>query len=628
VLEELSTGSDFAGYRIESVIGRGGMGVVYLATHERLERRVALKLIAPERAADEAFRRRFLRESKLAASIEHPHAVPVYEADAADDGTVFIAMRYVEGTDLGALLETESWLDPPRAARLLGQIAEALDQAHRRGLVHRDVKPANVLIGEVGDEEWAYLTDFGATKPSAGTDLTGTGEWLGTLGYASPEQIQGQAVDARSDVYSLGCVMFEALTGQPPYERGDHVAKLFAHVNDPPPTVTELAPDLPAELDRVIARALAKTPSERFPSAGDLARAASAAIAGEAITTAERSVATGEARAGVATAEAPTRVLRRLWPGRAGGRARWLWAGAALAGLAAVAAALLLFRGDGEGPRVIETIEVDGRPLGLAVARGEVWVTDRSGGVVSRIDAESNEVMRGQIPVGDDPVGVKFGAGSLWVANSGSDTVSRIDAGSAKVIDEIPVGRSPAGVRAGEGAVWVTNIDDDTVSRIDPRSKRVEEIEVGDAPAGIAIGEGGVWVANAKDGTVSRIAPDLEVVDEIEVGARPRGIAAGRDAIWVASGIDGTVTRIDPDTSEVEGEPIDVGDGPGQIVVGESWIWVTNERDDTVSRLDPDTGEVVGEPIEVGDAPRAITLGQDSVWVANSGDGTISRIQS
>ena len=149
MVQELSRGSEFAGYRIESVLGRGGMGVVYLATHERLDRLVALKLIAPERAANETFRRRFLRESKLAASIEHPHAVPLHEAGAADDGTVFIAMQYIEGTDLGALLETETWLEPPRAARLLAQIAEALDEAHRRGLVHRDVKPANVLIGEV-----------------------------------------------------------------------------------------------------------------------------------------------------------------------------------------------------------------------------------------------------------------------------------------------------------------------------------------------------------------------------------------------------------------------------------------------------------------------------------------------
>ena len=628
MVEELSTGSDFAGYRIESIIGRGGMGVVYLATHERLERRVALKLIAPERAADEAFRRRFLRESKLAASIEHPHAVPVYEAGAADDGTVFIAMQYVEGTDLGALLEAETWLEPPRAARLLGQIAEALDQAHRRGLVHRDVKPANVLVGEVGDEEWAYLTDFGATKASAGMDLTGTGEWLGTLGYASPEQIQGQLVDARSDVYSLGCVLFEALTGQPPYERGNHVAKLFAHVNDPPPAVTELAPDLPAELDRVIARALAKEPGKRFPSAGDLARAAGAAIGGEAITARERSVATGEARVGVATAEAPTRVLRRLWPGRAGGRARWLWAGAAIAGLAAVAVALVLTVGDdGRGPRVVAEIEVGERPLGLVVARGDLWVTDQSEQLVSRVDPDSNEVIGDPIVVGSEPAGVKFGEGSLWVANSGADTVTRIDPVDSEVIDVIPVGERPAGVRFGEGAVWVTNVDDDTVSRIDPRSKAVEEIEVGDSPAGIAVGEGGVWVANSKDGTVSRIAPnDLEVVTEIEVGVRPRGVAVGPDSIWVANALDGTVSRIDPDTSQVVGGPIDVGRGPAQLTVGEKWVWVANERDNTVDRIDPETGEVVGEAIEVGARPRAIVVGAGSIWVANSAGGSITRI--
>ena len=618
-MEQIGSGSELAGYRIDSAIGRGGMGVVFLAEHKRLGRRVALKLIAPERVRDRAFRLRFERESRLAASIEHPHAVPIYEAGEVE-GTVFIAMRYVEGTDLRAVLAEEQWLDPGRAVTLVGQVAGALDEAHRLGLVHRDVKPANVLIGEVGGEEWAYLTDFGATKGPAGTEITGTGEWMGTADYASPEQIQGEPVDARSDVYSLGCVLFEALTGRIPFERENQVAALYAHVNDPAPALSEIGPDLPPTLDPVVARALAKDPAERFPSAGDLARAASAALAGEATGEHERSVATGEARSGVPPDRARTRPLRRIRPPSLSDRPPWRWVGAlGVAALLVAAAVLLLQGGD---PEVAATIKVGKLPLGIAVGEGSVWVTDQGDDAATRIDPDSDDVSGRPIPVGADPAGIKTGEGSVWVANSGDDTVSRIDPDTGATLAEIRVGRRPAGLRVGEGSVWVTNVDSDTVSRIDPDTERVQTIEVGDAPAGVAVGEGGVWVANSQDGTVTRILPASgEVAQTIRVGTRPRGVAAGSGSVWVANSSDDTVSQIDPDTYRVVGEPIDVGRAPAGITVGESWVWVTNERDDTVTRIDPDTGEVVGEPLDVGVHPRGIAAGEGSVWVANSAGG-------
>ncbi len=608
------------------MIGRGGMGVVYLATDEELDRRVALKVIAPERASDHQFRRRFERESKLAASIEHPHVVTVYEAGEAA-GTVYIAMRYIEGTDLGALLEAEGWLEPERAARLVAQVAGALDEAHRRGLVHRDVKPANVLVGEVGGEEWAYLSDFGATRRSTGTALTEPGEWLGTLGYASPEQIQGRRVDARSDVYSLGCVLFEALTGQLPFDRADHVAKLFAHVNDRPPAATDLAPELPAEVDRVIARALAKEPADRFPSAGDLGRAATAAVRGEPTAGRERSVATGEARSGVAADSAETAVTSRLRGPRLRRVPRWRWV-AALGVLAMLiaAAALLLPRGD--HPEVVAKIKVGKRPVGIAVGRALAWVTDRDEGTVSRIDPDTNQLVGPPIRVGRAPIGVRSGEGSVWVAVSGDDQVARIDPDSGEVVSRIDVENHPAGIQVGAGAVWVTNLKSDAVSRIDPDTEQVESIAVGNGPSGIAVGEGGVWVANSLDGTVSRILPWPRVVaQKITVGTRPRGVAAGAGSVWVANTSDATVSEIDPDTFQVVGEPIDVGRAPAGVTVGEKWVWITNERDNTLSRIDPDTGAVVGEAIEVGPRPRGIAVGDGSVWVANSADGTVSRIE-
>ncbi len=253
-------------------------------------------MIAPTLASDPAYLERFRRESRLAAAIEHPNAIPIYEAGIAEGETPFLVMRYVDGFDLASLIRREGRLDAPRAARITGQVAGALDEAHARGLVHRDVKPANVLVEARRETEDAYLTDFGLTKEvDATSGVTATGRWVGTIDYSSPEQIQGHQVDARSDVYSLGCVLFTALTGGPPFVRQEDVAKLYAHVSEPPPTPSEMAADVPADLDPVIARALAKDPSDRFPSAGDLGRAAVAALTGDAVTEAERTVATGEA---------------------------------------------------------------------------------------------------------------------------------------------------------------------------------------------------------------------------------------------------------------------------------------------------------------------------------------------
>ena len=296
-------GRQLGGYRIESVIGRGGMGVVYLAEQVRLERQVALKVIAPELAADEAFRTRFERESRLAASIDHPNVVPVYEAGEAD-GLLYIAMRYVRGTDLKALL-AEGPLDPRRATGIVSQVAAALDAAHASGLVHRDIKPGNVLIEQAPGGERAYLSDFGLTKRISSTSgITATGFIVGTLDYIAPEQVQGAAVDARTDVYALACVLFHALSGRVPFERDNDMAKMYAHANLPAPSLREAAPQVPPALEDVIQRGLAKDPDDRYASAGDLGRAAEAAVRGETPTVAERSVAVGAAAPGQDTVAA------------------------------------------------------------------------------------------------------------------------------------------------------------------------------------------------------------------------------------------------------------------------------------------------------------------------------------
>lgn len=287
----LPSGFDLGGYIIEGELGRGGMGVVYRARQVSLARSVALKVLAPDLAADPTFVLRFSAESRLAAEVEHRNVVPVYEA-GEHDGLLFIAMRFVPGIDLRALVHGSSGLEPDRAINLVEQIAAGLDAVHAAGLVHRDVKPANVLV--TGPDEQAYLTDFGLARHIAGssTGLTDSGSVMGTLDYMSPEQFRGGRVDGRSDIYSLGALLFHLVEGHPPYGARDPAAKGYAHVHEVPPP---LAVPAPTELNDVIQRAMAKEPAERFASAGDLARAARAAVEGTTIRLRERVVATGEA---------------------------------------------------------------------------------------------------------------------------------------------------------------------------------------------------------------------------------------------------------------------------------------------------------------------------------------------
>jgi serine/threonine-protein kinase len=280
-------GTEFAGHRIEDVIGRGGASVVYLAEHLRLGRKVALKVLAPHLADDEAFRERFIRESRIAAGLDHPNVVTVYDAGEVE-GSLYISMRYVEGSDLGRLLRAEAPLEASRTVSILSQIASALDAAHAQGLVHRDVKPANMLVESVPDIpglERAYLSDFGISKRTTSREgLTRTGQFVGTVDYVAPEQITGEPVDGRTDVYSLGCVLFECLSGTVPFAGESGVATIYSHLHDPPPELEDFGPQGPG-LNRVIAKALAKSLDGRYESCVGLIEAARSELASGAPTT-------------------------------------------------------------------------------------------------------------------------------------------------------------------------------------------------------------------------------------------------------------------------------------------------------------------------------------------------------
>ena len=401
----VNPGSTLAGYRVQELVGRGGMGVVYRAVDERLDRPVALKPIAPELAQDDRFRNRFLNESRLAAALDHPNVLPIYDAGESD-GQLYLAMRYVEGNDLKSLLDRDRMLTPQRTVAVLGQVADALDAAHRRGLVHRDVKPANILVDEDGH---AYLTDFGITK-QAGAASTETGEMVGTLDYLAPEQIRGEPVDGRTDSYALGCVLYECLAGEPPFRRGTQAETLWAHLHDEPPPR-----DGHASLDPVLAKALAKEPDDRFASCRELVDAA-----GETL--------------GFAAPARPEQV----GPRSVRRRHAILAAGLVLL-LAVVTGALVALTGRGEnaaaapvgsglaaigprGDRVASLIEGDA-PSNIAVGEGGVWVMSAEDRTISRIDPRTMAVT-GKITAHGQPSDIAAGLGSLWVGNGGGDSDS------------------------------------------------------------------------------------------------------------------------------------------------------------------------------------------------------------
>jgi DNA-binding beta-propeller fold protein YncE len=622
---ELLVGEEFAGHLIEAEIGRGGMGVVYRVRHIALDRERALKAIVPALSADPKFRRRFERESRLAASIEHPNVIPIHHA-GEEEGLLYLAMRFVEGRDLRAAIDEHGRVEPDRVARIVGAVAAALDAAHARGLVHRDVKPANILIEERGDSDHVFLTDFGISRVSgAGGTVTSTGEFLGSVDYVAPEQIEGGEVDGRADVYSLGCVTYHALTGEPPFPRENDLARLFAHPNAERPRVTDAAAQLPSAIDAVIARAIAVAPEDRYESAGAFAAELGRALGSAAALPPEPSV--GRAPASkAATRPSPARARRRL--------PLWI-AAAALATAAAVVAFIALGSDDDGGsgasgpqPALAATVDVGRGPVGLTVGEINVWVASRDSGEVYAIDPATNEQARSPVPIDGDPTAVAVGHGSIWVVNDSGNSVVRLDPGEGSPPVSIPVGPAPSDVAVDDQWVWVSVEGADQVARVDPNANAVNEtVPVGAGPRSIATTDESTWVANIDGKSVSRIDPDTAetVGNPIPVGQRPNDLAVDGGSVWVTDVVTGTVSRLDASSRQV-GDPIEVGVKPRGIKVGLGYVWIANGDDDNVVRVDPATEQLVGEPIPVGDDPADLAIGAGSVWATNFGGSTVSRI--
>jgi hypothetical protein len=667
---ELEPRSVFAGHRIEAVAGRGGMGVVYRATQLALDRTVALKVIAPGLLEDQTVRSRFVRESKVAASIDHPNVIPIYYA-GDEGGIAYIAMRYVAGDDVRSLVRREGRLAPERAARIMAQIGAALDEAHSAGLVHRDIKPANVLLTA---DDHVYLTDFGLTKHALSiAGSTKPGHWVGTLDYVAPEQIRGERVDARADVYALGCLLFYTLTGEVPFKRDGDEARLWAHLSEPPPKPSEHVEDLPEAFDSVVERALAKDPGERYPSAGDLGRAALAAAAGRRPSGRERLVAKGAA----APVEAPTVTAAARPaspPPKAGDTQRQPEAETVLqepqrsrraalpvAALAVVAAigvigAVALVGDDKPSPRdvandpakpatptptptagvtqpkIAKEITIGRRPNVVRVAGDNVFVgsfrNDRLRIVSAKTGKPRSYAPRVGLGVNDGAIG----GTSIWLAVARAQQLVRLDTRTGRPIGSpIKLPQSPGAVAVTKDAVWVALVRGeglpDQLVKIDPKTGQT--LLTVDYPYGImslTTSPSAVWVAARRRARIQRVdAKTGQVVKTIRVGQnRSEDIVYRDGALWLATPDDDTVYKVI--TASGDAIPISVGKRPRQLAVTDDTVYVTNYNSSELTEIDAKSSRVIGAPLSLSVNPFSLAVDGTALWVASQPENRLTKV--
>ncbi|HEU5242783.1 MAG TPA: protein kinase, partial [Gaiellaceae bacterium] len=580
---ELRTGSVVAGFRVISLVGQGAMGTVYLAEEIATGRRVALKVLAAELARDDRFRQRFLRESQVASSLDHPNIVATFAA-GEEEGLLYLAMAYIEGSDLRELLRREGRLDPRRALDLVAQASQALDAAHAAGLVHRDVKPGNILVSADEDGEHAYVCDFGlARHVSSVSSLTSERGFVGTIDYVPPEQIEGSPIDGRADVYSLGCVLYECLAGAGPFDRESELSVLFAHLNDPPPRVTELRPELPAAFDAVFETALAKSPDDRYSTCAELVAGARAALEGKVLARRSRRrrrslltiaavlIAAGAAVGAILATEGAHahgnppvslqsnalnlvdarthRVVHRVdigtqvpvedtsWDVVFTKHAAWVLIGSQQR----------LVRVDLRTHKVTASKAFKSwSPGALTSTAHAVWLAQDSGPELREYDADSGKLLRTvTIRDGESDSGLAYGAGSLWV-NSGSG-VARVDPRTGRITHQFPVtGISGMRIVFAAGAVFAARQGNGLVVKIDPLVNRTVHREaLHCCVSDLAVGGGSVWVSTVPGGGLYRLgADDLGLQQTVPAGGDPEQISLGGGGLWITDPAAGRVSRV------------------------------------------------------------------------------------
>ena len=605
------------------------MGVVYRARQLELDRVVALKVISPERVEDPSVRERFLGEARAAAAVEHPNVLPVYGA-GVEDGQAFLVMRHVPGQDLRTLVRTEGPLDLARAAEICVALGDALDAIHAGGYVHRDVKPANVLLDTSGH---VYLTDFGLAKHALTEGgMTGTGRWVGTLDFAAPEQIRGEPVDARTDVYALGAVLFFMVSGRVPFERDSDPARLFAHLNDEPPRASVVRPGVPAAMDAVIARALAKDPAERYAAAGVLAGAAAVA--------AGRPDLSGSA---TRSSRAPPRPRRRFVPVLV-----------LLAGLLAVIAAFLLATRDDKarpggrpnasptptaaphdtGPHVTDVVRGLGMsPRSVAVAGDSVLVSSAGSTRILRFDARTLEPIRPALRFASRPWTMAADGDRLWVVLPGRGQVVGVNARSGRVTRRIRTPLRPVGIAIDRRGVWISGRAIDVVARpANPDTPDIlyrygrdgvlrDQHPISSGIRMMATGGGAVWVALWDRAQLLRIGRHGR--RRINFDDPPMWLAYGDGRMWASTA--SALERVDARLRARIG--VSVASKPAQLAVLRGRLYAAITTQNELAITDARTGTEVEETLPVATNPFAITSGAGAIWVGSVGAaGTLSRI--
>jgi len=664
--ESLVPGSTFAGCRLEAVAGRGGMGVVFRATQLALQRPVALKAIVPDLAADLAFRERFQRESHLAASLDHPNVIPVYEAGELD-GTLYLIMRWVEGTDLRTLLASSGRLSPGRAIKLLQPVAAALAAAHERGLVHRDIKPANILVarGSEEAEDHVYLTDFGIARKTDSESITRTAVFVGTVDYTAPERFQGGRGDAASDIYSFGCVLYETLTGHVPYERPSVVSRIYAHVADPIPSARNVVGDVPEQLDAIVAKAMAKRPEDRFGSARELAAALGAAW--QDLDTAERRVAAQGLTPDAADASART-VMAQDAPMHAAPPTTP--AQAATTTVSPEPATPVNQLATVITPQASEPPESGGAPAPATAQRPRrspfLWVAPivllslagvlvatfsdvrtkysgtaatappNSGAASSRITLQGNGMTLGRtIRLPAVAGSVSIGTKNLWVSlpDRGELVRTNLTSGARSTF---PAPGRPTALAAGSRALWVAPSTLSTLAQFNGDSgAQVHSAGLGGLPRAIALAlnDSTVWVADSS-GAISHIdvgaqgvgTPAPVIGTPAHTDPAATSLAWGEGWLWAATGTADRIVRVSLGTS---GSSRAFRGGPNPVAVTlDQGVWIANENGH-VTRFDPRQNKLrVNADVRVAPKLNAI-VGTDPapfVWALSASQKTVYRV--
>ena len=604
--ESLGPGSTFAGCRLEAVAGRGGMGVVFRATQLALQRSVALKAIAPELAADTDFRERFQRESLLVASIDHPNVIPIYEAGELD-GTLYLIMRWVDGTDLRTLLTTSGRVSPGRAIELVRPVASALAATHRRGLVHRDIKPANILIarGDEEDDDHVYLTDFGIARRTDGESVTRTGVFVGTVDYTAPERFEGGKGDAASDIYSLGCVLFEALTGHVPYGRPTSVSKIYAHVADPIPSARDEAQEVPEELDAIIAKAMAKRPEDRFGFAGELTAALGQAA--KALDTGERITAAPEPRADATEVVAATVVTEDV-----------------ATQIEPTAPATQPAATVDEPARTVTEPTVSSPPSESRVEQRSRWSpTARPFLWLAPIVLLT---LAGVLiaTLSDNPSHPGNSGAASPSTTSSADGQIKLSGGGLTLGRTLTLSGTPGSVSLGSENVWISLPDRGQLVRANMKSGARRTFPASGRPTALAAGARALWVAQAASKSLAQFNGDSGAqVHVAKLAGSPVAIALDQhdSTAWVADS-SGAISHVDvgPEgngtPAPVIGTPAHTDPAATSIAWGEGSLWAANGAPDGLVRVSLDTGGS-STAFPAGRRPVAVTLDQ-GVWIANA----------